>query len=57
VAKRRASGPIATGRRRSDCGPRTRRLTSHAPDGAYGFASVAGDALSLDGGTTEAVWS
>ena len=34
VAIRRASWRVAGGRRRSGCGTRTRRLTSHAPDGA-----------------------
>ena len=34
VAINRASWPVAAGRRRTCCGAGTRRLTSHAPDGA-----------------------
>ena len=37
VAIGRASWPITGGRRRSCCGSRTHRLTSHAPEGARRF--------------------
>ena len=58
VAKRRASWRVAAGRRRSGCGTRTRRLTSHAPDGAPTYRKrAAGDALTLGRNQSELNWS